>query len=147
MKNVCYIASVLIVLIHLNERSGYMISVNFRDSRPLYEQIKESIIKLIMTKSLQENEQLPSVRELAVELAINSNTIQRAYRELENEGYIYKISGKGTFVSPQENFKPNTEELFKSFKETASKLIFAGESSKALKEAIDKIEKEVLQDD
>lgn len=147
MKNVCYIASVLIVLIHLNERSGYMISVNFRDSRPLYEQIKESIIKLIMTKSLQENERLPSVRELAVELAINSNTIQRAYRELENEGYIYKISGKGTFVSPQENFKPNTEELFKSFKEAASKLIFAGESSKALKEAIDKIEKEVLQDD
>ncbi|MBR3737129.1 MAG: GntR family transcriptional regulator [Eubacterium sp.] len=124
-----------------------MISVNFRDSRPLYEQIKESIIKLIMTKSLQENERLPSVRELAVELAINSNTIQRAYRELENEGYIYKISGKGTFVSPQENFKPNTEELFKSFKEAASKLIFAGESSKALKEAIDKIEKEVLQDD
>ncbi|MBR7060925.1 MAG: GntR family transcriptional regulator, partial [Eubacterium sp.] len=112
-----------------------------------YEKMKEIIIKMIMTKSLQENERLPSVRELAVELAINSNTIQRAYRELENEGYIYKISGKGTFVSPQENFKPNTEELFKSFKEAASKLIFAGESSKALKEAIDKIEKEVLQDD
>ncbi|MBR1763726.1 MAG: GntR family transcriptional regulator [Eubacterium sp.] len=124
-----------------------MISINYRDSRPLYEQIKESIIKLIMTKSLQENEQLPSVRELAVELAINSNTIQRAYRELENEGYIYKISGKGTFVAPQEQFKPNTEELMKSFKEAAAKLLFAGESSESLKKEIDKIEKEAAHND
>ena len=124
-----------------------MISVNYRDPRPLYEQIKESIIKLIMTKSLSENEQLPSVRELAVELAINSNTIQRAYRELENEGYIYKISGKGTFVSPQEHIRPNTEELYKSFKDTAAKLLFAGESIEALKKEIDKIEKEVAKDD
>jgi len=124
-----------------------MISINYRDPRPLYEQIKESIIKLIMTKSLSENEQLPSVRELAVELAINSNTIQRAYRELENEGYIYKISGKGTFVSPQEQFKPNTDELMKSFKEAAAKLLFAGESKEALKNEIEKLEKEVGQND
>ena len=124
-----------------------MISVNYRDPRPLYEQIKESIIKLIMTKSLSENEQLPSVRELAVELAINSNTIQRAYRELENEGYIYKISGKGTFVSPQEHFRPNTEELYKSFREAAAKLLFAGEDIERLKKEIDQIEKEVAKDD
>lgn len=124
-----------------------MISVNYRDPRPLYEQIKESIIKLIMTKSLQENEQLPSVRELAVELAINSNTIQRAYRELENEGYIYKISGKGTFVSPLENIKPNTEELMKGFKEAAAKLLFAGEDAENLKREIDEINREVMQDD
>lgn len=124
-----------------------MITINYRDPRPLYEQIKESIIKLIMTKSLQANEQLPSVRELAVELAINSNTIQRAYRELENEGYIYKISGKGTFVSPQEQFRPNTDELMKSFKEAAAKLLFAGESAQKLKSEIDKIQTEVRQDD
>ena len=124
-----------------------MISVNFRDPRPLYEQIKESIIKLIMTKSLSENEQLPSVRELAVELAINSNTIQRAYRELENEGYIYKISGKGTFVSPQEHIRPNTEELYNSFRDVAAKLLFAGEDVEKLKKEIDQIEKEVGQDD
>ena len=124
-----------------------MISVNYRDPRPLYEQIKESIIKLIMTKSLGENEQLPSVRELAVELAINSNTIQRAYRELENEGYIYKITGKGTFVSPQEHFRPNTDELYKSFRDSASKLLFAGEDAKKLKEEIEKLEKEVMQND
>jgi GntR family transcriptional regulator len=124
-----------------------MISINYRDPRPLYEQIKEGIIKLIMTKSLSENEQLPSVRELAVELAINSNTIQRAYRELENEGYIYKISGKGTFVSPQEHIKPNTDELMKGFKDAAAKLLFAGESAAALKKEIEKIEKEVMQND
>ena len=124
-----------------------MISINYRDPRPLYEQIKESIIKLIMTRSLSENEQLPSVRELAVELAINSNTIQRAYRELENEGYIYKISGKGTFVSPQKHYKPNTDELMKSFKESAAKLLFAGEDAEKLKGEIDKIQKEVMLDD
>ena len=124
-----------------------MISVNYRDPRPLYEQIKESIIKLIMTKSLAENEQLPSVRELAVELAINSNTIQRAYRELENEGYIYKITGKGTFVSPQEHFRPNTDELYNSFRDSVSKLLFAGEDAKKLKEEIEKLEKEVMQND
>ena len=151
VKVLCYVVSVLIVLIHLcsieKERSAYMISINYRDPRPLYEQIKESIIKLIMTKSLSENEQLPSVRELAVDLAINANTIQRAYRELENEGYIYKISGKGTFVSPQEQYKPNTDELMKSFKDAASKLLFAGESCDALKKEIEKLEKEVMQND
>lgn len=124
-----------------------MISINYRDPRPLYEQIKESIIKLIMNRSLRENEQLPSVRELAVELAINSNTIQRAYRELENEGYIYKISGKGTFVSPLENIKPDTDELKKAFRESVSKLLFAGEDAEELKNEIDKIKKEVMQDD
>ncbi|MBQ9531730.1 MAG: GntR family transcriptional regulator [Eubacterium sp.] len=124
-----------------------MISINYRDPRPLYEQIKESIIKLIMTKSLKENEQLPSVRELAVELAINSNTIQRAYRELENEGYIYKITGKGTFVSPQEHFKPNTEELMENFREAVAKLLFAGESAESLKKEIEKIQKEVGNND
>ena len=124
-----------------------MISINYRDPRPLYEQIKEGIIKLIMNRSLRENEQLPSVRELAVELAINSNTIQRAYRELENEGYIYKISGKGTFISPLENIKPDTAELMKGFKESVAKLLFAGEDAESLKNEIDRIKKEVMQDD
>ena len=124
-----------------------MITVNYRDPRPLYEQIKESIIKLIMTRSLSENEQLPSVRELAVELAINPNTIQRAYRELENEGYIYKISGRGSFVAAQAAVNADTEELLKTFRETAAKLIFAGEDVQALKRELETIETEVSQND
>jgi len=124
-----------------------MINVNYRDPRPLYEQIKESIIRLIMTRSLCEGDRLQSVRELAVELAINPNTIQRAYRELENEGYIYKIPGKGCFVAPQKEVNADTEELMKSFKEAAAKLIFAGVGSERLMGVIEKIETEVRGDD
>ena len=76
-----------------------MIQLNYRDTRPFYQQIKDNIRHLVISKASSENDKLPSVREMATSLAINPNTIQRAYRELENEGYIYTIPGKGTFVS------------------------------------------------
>lgn len=75
-----------------------MITLNYRDSKPIYEQIKDGIRKLIFSGILSENEKLPSVRELAQQLSINPNTIQHAYRELEAEGCIYSIPGKGSFV-------------------------------------------------
>lgn len=75
-----------------------MISVNFRDSRPIYEQVKEGFRQLILTGALAADEKMPSVRELAATLAINPNTIQRAYRELEAEGYICSFPGRGSFV-------------------------------------------------
>ncbi len=124
-----------------------MISVNYRDSRPLYEQIKEGVIKLILTRALKQDEKLPSVRELAVELAINPNTIQRAYRELESEGYIYIVTGRGAFVSPQEDAKADVSPLLKSFRESAAKLMYSGMSADELKADIDKIFKEVNRDD
>ncbi len=76
-----------------------MLNLDYRDSRPIYEQIKEKLRKLIISGALQTDDKLPSVRTLASDLAINPNTIQRAYRELESEGYIYSIQGKGNFVS------------------------------------------------
>ncbi len=76
-----------------------MISLNYRDTNPIYEQIKSGFKSMILTGALAEDEKLPSVRELAMELAINPNTIQRAYRELEQDGYIYSVAGKGSFVS------------------------------------------------
>ena len=76
-----------------------MISLNYRDSRPIYEQIKDGLRKLIVTGGLGPDEKLPSVRALAAQLAINPNTIQRAYNELEGEGYIYSVPGKGSFAS------------------------------------------------
>ena len=76
-----------------------MINLNFRDSRPIYEQIKSGLLNLIVTGAISPGEKLPSVRELAVELAINPNTIQRAYRELEQEGIIYSVPGKGSFAA------------------------------------------------
>ena len=76
-----------------------MISLNYRDSRPIYEQIKDGLRKLIVTGGLRPDEKLPSVRALAAQLAINPNTIQRAYNELEGEGYIYSVPGKGSFAA------------------------------------------------
>ncbi len=124
-----------------------MISINYRDSRPIYLQIKENIIKLIMSGSLKQDERIPSVRELAVDLAINPNTIQRAYRELENEGYIYVTAGKGSFVSPSTAIKADNEKLLTDFRNASAKLIFSGLTADELKAEIDKVSKEVDRND
>lgn len=76
-----------------------MIVLDYRDSRPLYQQVKDSLRRMMLTGLLSPEEKLPSVRALATQLAINPNTIQRAYAELEAEGYIYSVAGKGSFVS------------------------------------------------
>jgi len=74
--------------------------INARDARPIYEQVRDEMRKLIMSGAIAADEKLPSVRELAASLAINPNTIQRAYRELESMGVIYTVPGKGAFASP-----------------------------------------------
>lgn len=76
-----------------------MIVLDYRDSRPLYQQVKDSLRRMMLTGLLEPDEKLPSVRFLATQLAINPNTIQRAYAELEAEGYIYSVAGRGSFVS------------------------------------------------
>lgn len=76
-----------------------MIVLDYRDSRPLYQQVKDSLRRMMLTGPLEPDEKLPSVRSLATQLAINPNTIQRAYAELEAEGYIYSVAGRGSFVS------------------------------------------------
>ncbi len=76
-----------------------MIVLDCRDSRPLYQQVKDSLRRMMLTGLLEPDEKLPSVRSLATQLAINPNTIQRAYAELEAEGYIYSVAGRGSFVS------------------------------------------------
>lgn len=80
-----------------------MIHLDYRDARPIYEQVKDGLRKLMVTGILRVGDKLPSVRALAVELAINPNTIQRAYSQLEAEGYIVSVSGKGTFVAELEH--------------------------------------------
>lgn len=77
-----------------------MLQFSYGDHRPLYEQIKEKMKEMIISESFAENEKIPSVRELAGEIAINPNTIQKAYKELEAEGYIYSQKAKGYFVMP-----------------------------------------------
>lgn len=76
-----------------------MILIDYKDRRPIYEQVVEKFQQMILCGALQSGEAMPSVRSLAMELSLNPNTIQRAYQELERNGYIYTIKGKGSFVS------------------------------------------------
>lgn len=110
-----------------------MIQLNYRDSKPIYEQIKSGLRKLVITNSLAPNDKLPSVRELASSLAINPNTIQKAYHELETEGYIYTVPGKGTFVAEREDiFETRQNELLEEFDELVEELLFLSVQKKKL---------------
>lgn len=104
-----------------------MININFRDPRPIYEQIKSDICRLIVSGVLAPNSKLPSVRDMASELAINPSTIQRAYRELEAEGYICSVPGKGSFVSALDDaLTARRAELLGKFDELIKELNNAG---------------------
>ena len=80
-----------------------MININFHDPSPIYEQVCDGFRGLILSGALPDGYKMPSVRELASQLTINPNTIQRAYRELEAQGLICSLPGKGSFVSAGEN--------------------------------------------
>ena len=101
-----------------------MIQLNYRDTRPFYQQIKDNVRQLVVSGALKKDEKLPSVRELAASLAINPNTIQRAYRELESEGYIYTLSGKGTFVAEVDQTNQLRQELLPKFDKIVSELLY-----------------------
>ena len=117
-----------------------MIQLNYRDSKPIYEQIKEGLRRLVITGAIASDEKLPSVRELASELAINPNTIQRAYRELETEGYIYTVSGKGSFAAEQSDVNGRRNEaLLKEFDEIVRELLYLSGDKEALIRRIEEI--------
>ena len=82
-----------------------MIRLDYRDARPIYEQVRDGLRSLMVTGVLAAGEKLPSVRSLAMELAINPNTIQRAYMQLEQEGLIYPVKGTGNFIADSEEVR------------------------------------------
>ena len=110
-----------------------MISLNYRDSRPIYEQIRDGLRKLIVTGALSADEKLPSVRALAAQLAINPNTIQRAYNELEGEGYIYAAPGTvRRAAAPAAADSARRAELLTQVRELLSELRYLGVSQQEL---------------
>lgn len=118
------------------ERST-MIQLNLRDSRPIYEQIKDSFTKLILCGGLKADEKLPSVRSLAMDLSINPNTIQKAYNDLETDGYIYSVPGKGSFVNKLNGKdKQHIADLKKKVIELIEELRTMGVSENELEELI-----------
>lgn len=104
-----------------------MIIIDYKDRRPLYEQIVERFGDLIIKGVLEPESKLPSVRNLAVELSINPNTIQRAYGEMERLGYIYTIKGRGNFVADKEGvFLSKKKEIFSSVEKLVEKAKYMG---------------------
>ena len=123
-----------------------MIHLDYRDSRPMYEQIKDGFRRLIVQGLMETDDKLPSVRELASSLAINPNTIQRAYRELEREGYVYVISGKGSFVARvPERDSARRKELLEKFGQIIEELFYLGISEEEMGQEIQRVRGEIVE--
>ena len=114
-----------------------MIHLDYRDARPIYGQILDGIRQQIHTGILRPGDKLPSVRELAYELTINPNTIQRAYRELEAAGFIATVPGKGCFVCDQPDAQvAQRQELLEEFDRITASLLKTGVSKEDLAQMI-----------
>lgn len=118
-----------------------MFKLDYSDGKPIYEQIRDNMKQLIIDGVLKSDERIPSVRELAVTMAINPNTIQKAYKELEADGYVYSVRAKGVFVAPIENIPAavNSAKLYRNLEEAVKELYFLGVKKDEVSGIIDKI--------
>ena len=124
-----------------------MILLDYRDKRPIYEQIVDKLERLIVGGGLEANYKMPSVRSLAMELSVNPNTIQRAYADLEQNGYIYTVSGRGSFVAHECEWRSGKlAELTRDLEEVLLKAKEAGITMEATMEVIKKTFKEAEDD-
>ena len=99
-----------------------MLFLDYQDRRPIYEQIVEKFLMLILSGAVEPSSKMPSVRQLAVELSINPNTIQRAYMELEQQGLICPVKGKGSFVTDSSRIRQiGMEETLSELKKITEK--------------------------
>lgn len=122
-----------------------MILIDYSDKRPIYEQIAGRFQALIISGVMEADEKLPSVRTLAVELSINPNTIQRAYGELEKDGFIYTVKGKGNFVKRDEGLiHRQKERLLGELYEQARICLMQGVNRQELLDCVEKAAGEVL---
>ena len=116
----------------------YMFQLDLKSRKSIYEQVIDNLKELIMTGRLAQGEKLPSVRELSKTITVNPNTVQKAYRELERQGYVYTTSGVGTFVADKAEIRADVRELEAAkaaFDEAFREFLFLGlsyEESKAI---------------
>lgn len=111
------------------------IIISNSSNQPIFEQIKQAIKKAIATDELKENELLPSIRNLAQDLRISVMTVKRAYDELEQEGFIKTIHGKGSLVA-KKNLELLKEEQMKEIEKYIDKIIFISKSSNITKKEV-----------
>ena len=114
-----------------------MVHLDYRDARPIYAQIIDGFKEQITAGILKSGDKLPSVRELAADLAINPNTIQRSYRSLESDGWIVTVPGKGCFVSANGNCQEQERnKQLAIFDEACAALLALGITREELKQRI-----------
>ena len=126
-----------------------MFKLDYSDGKPIYEQIMDKFKQLIIEGALKKDDRIPSVRELAVSMAINPNTILKAYRELEVEGYVYTVRAKGVFVADVSKIAQvkDTEKLYKKLEEAVKELYFLGIDKKDVLNTVEKVYKGGNNDD
>lgn len=121
-----------------------MFQLDMKSGKSIYEQVIDNIKELIMTDVLPEDSKLPSVRELSKQLTINPNTVQKAFKELEREGYVFTVSGKGTFVGPKSGVKADPDRIRQALDQVAESfkgLLYLGlDPEEAKRLAMDAIE-------
>ena len=115
-----------------------MFDIDLMSRTPIYEQLYNKIVELIIKGVLTENSQLPSIRALAKELGVNPNTVVKAYNQLENDGIIYSLTGRGSFIAKVTD-STIKKSMFTQFDECVSKAIKTGISKDELIERINKV--------
>lgn len=123
-----------------------MFSIDLTSRIPIYEQIYQKIVMLILSGTLAENDQLPSVRSLAKSTGVNPNTVAKAYQELERNGVIYSVPGRGSFISAQ-NFDEFRNKVLADFDSAVNEAFDKGISHEDLKARIDSLHLSYRKDD
>ena len=117
-----------------------MILLDYRDKRRIYEQVVEKLERLIVGGALEPDAKMPSVRSMGVELAVNPNTIQRAYNQLEQEGYLYTVSGRGSFVAPESEWREGKKKkMLDEWRQVTERAKEAGLGAEELKAELDRV--------
>ena len=117
-----------------------MFQIDLKSRKAIYEQVVDRFKELIITGVIKPDEKVPSVRDLAKELAINPNTIQKAYKELENQGYFYSVAGRGNFAAiPAESYRNTAriQELKEIVRNAVSELVFLQCPEEEIREVIE----------
>lgn len=119
-----------------------MFELDLRSRKPIYEQLVDKMKELIINEVLKPDEQLPSVRQMAQQLTINPNTIQKAYRELETQGFIYSLKGKGSFVNPMDTGKDIDKilQVKQDLEKLLNEALYLGVSAEELHEMVKSVE-------
>lgn len=117
-----------------------MFQIDFKSRKSIYEQVVDNFKELILSGVIGPNEKMPSLRDLSKQITVNPNTVQKAYRELERQGYIYSVSGVGTFATPLEDIMPDEKmlaDIREQLNECLKELVYLGMNEGEIKKTVE----------